>query len=398
MNVSLTKKLGLCSGCGACTVVCPFNVIKLVRTAELNAPQIEEAACSDCQLCLTTCPGYDNYQRFPFETGDDIDESKQIIRKAFICHATDSTIRSESSSGGYVTALLMALLEENKISGVITLKPDVADPFEYSGAVIKDTDQLKCVQGSIYYPVSVCEGLSEVMKLEGQFAFVGKPCEVHAARLLSNNVKALNNKIYLYISIFCHHTPTRENNRAMIRGLNISPENIVKIKYRGRGWPGYFQVFGKNSKRIFCSSYRMIWDNYLSSGNPLPCKMCYDPYGQYADISVGDAWGFHDETGLGLSAVILRTDRGENFHSIVQQFNHLNCSETTLQQIFIGQPSLQTKKANKNLMIKAYELHRKASLREILDFLLGRSPVLMDKIKAMYLLFKISSSSFFFTK
>ena len=273
-----------------------------------------------CRMCLSICPGYDNYQRILTKNRDNSDEHDLAIKKAYICHATDSTIRSESSSGGYVTALLTALLETKKISGVITLRPDATELFEYTGGLIKEVKQLKRAQGSVYHPVSTCEGLREVIGLEGQFAFVGKPCEVHAARLLISKKKGLQGKVPLLISVFCHHTPTRTSNRTMLRALKLSPDNMAVIKYRGRGWPGYFQVLGSNGECLFSSPYREIWDNYLSSGAPLPCQMCYDPYGQYADISVGDAWGFNDATGLGLSAVLLRTRNGEYYHNLIQNW------------------------------------------------------------------------------
>ena len=385
MNISFTNKIGLCSGCGACTVICPHDALKMRRTSGINHPQISKTKCVDCQICLTVCPGYDNYLNNKDLNGDNR-LSDSSFPKALIVHANDITIRTESSSGGYVTALLIALLENKMISGVITLEPDANDSFEYFGGLIQSVEKLKLTQGSIYHPVSVCEGINEIIDLEGQFAFVGKPCEVHAARLLSNKMKAIRDKIPLFISIFCHHTPTRAKNKDIIKSLKLSPNSIDMIKYRGHGWPGKYQVLGKNGECLFSSPYREIWDKYLSTNIPFPCQLCYDPYGEYADINVGDAWGFNDPTQLGISAVFLRTKEGEKFHNIVQQLGYLTCSKTTPQHVFLGQPSLQSKKDNESIVRAAYRLHCDSNTLEILQFLLKGRNNLRIKIKIMPLL------------
>lgn len=46
-----------CSGCGACTTICPKNCIQLVENEfkEFH-PQIEENECLNCGKCLSVCP------------------------------------------------------------------------------------------------------------------------------------------------------------------------------------------------------------------------------------------------------------------------------------------------------------------------------------------------------
>lgn len=394
MNILFITKKNLCSGCGACTVICPIDALKMIKTSTINIPGVFEKKCVNCGKCLKICPGYDNYLRDNNNNNNfnSNNAENSSVQKSFICHAKDPIIRNESSSGGYVTTLLTELLKNEKLSGIVTLKPGPDTPYEYSGGLIKDIAQLMRVQGSIYYPVSVCEGIKEIINLDGQFAFVGKPCDVHAVRLLSDNVKGLRDKLPLLISIFCSGTPTRANNQAMISVLKLPSEDIERIKYRGLGWPGKFQVFGKNGRLLFSSSYREIWDSYLSQQIPIPCKLCCDPYGKYADISVGDAWGFNDATELGLSAVFLRTKNGENFHTFIEQRGDLICSETTPQQVFLGQPSLQAKIADESIVKEIFRLNCEWNLKKIFIFLLNGRTSFKIKLKTICRLYKIYRS------
>lgn len=42
----------VCVGCGACTMTCPVEAIKLVN----GTAQVDPAKCISCGACVATCP------------------------------------------------------------------------------------------------------------------------------------------------------------------------------------------------------------------------------------------------------------------------------------------------------------------------------------------------------
>lgn len=46
----------LCSECGICVAVCPFDVIKLEKSDEDLVAVIGDLKCKRCDLCVTACP------------------------------------------------------------------------------------------------------------------------------------------------------------------------------------------------------------------------------------------------------------------------------------------------------------------------------------------------------
>ncbi len=46
----------LCSGCGMCVAVCPFDGTRLERSDEGLVAVIDGLNCKRCDLCMTACP------------------------------------------------------------------------------------------------------------------------------------------------------------------------------------------------------------------------------------------------------------------------------------------------------------------------------------------------------
>ena len=46
----------LCSGCGVCVAVCPFDATRLDKSDEDLVAVIDDVKCKRCGLCVTACP------------------------------------------------------------------------------------------------------------------------------------------------------------------------------------------------------------------------------------------------------------------------------------------------------------------------------------------------------
>lgn len=116
----------ICCGCGTCTVVCPNGAIRFKYGERFNFPIIDEEKCFVCKRCLDVCPS--KYILF-----DKISEKSKLIdtshRLSFLAYSKKEKIRLNGASGGFVTGLLIHLLENKMIDGCIVTRCEGSNPF-----------------------------------------------------------------------------------------------------------------------------------------------------------------------------------------------------------------------------------------------------------------------------
>lgn len=335
-NVAFVVQKNLCCGCGACSLVCKEKCIKIFETPRLNEVIINESICTKCRLCLWVCTGYELYQNLINTQYDkNLPSDPGIIRSSFVAFAKDIDIRRRSASGGFVSGLALSLLGSDEIAAVSCIKEDPDRPLESIAFAARTTDDVKASMGSRYIPVSACLGIKELLSENKSFMFVGKPCEVSAIAKLKINLPSLRNRELITLSIFCHNTPYRGSLRELFKNYNLPTEGVMKIRFRGDGWPGTFVIEYENGKK-FTLPYKEAWGKNLSKLEyvPVRCLLCNDPLGRDADISVGDPWGkeFAGERD-GFSAVVLRTKLAEQIMDKVFSQGNLGKKEVTKEDI-----------------------------------------------------------------
>src|SRR5207245_2175315 len=106
----------------------------------------------------------------------------------------------------------------------------------------------------------------------------------------------LDRKLGLVLTFFCAGTPSTQGTLDLLKSLEVAPNEIDTVRYRGEGWPGRFKVLYSNRTKEKSFSYGESWGR-LASYRPLRCHLCPDGLGQVADISCGDAWEEFDNRG-----------------------------------------------------------------------------------------------------
>ena len=257
--------------------------------------------------------------------------------------ASDAAVRRAGSSGGVLTALLHHMLTGpgKKVSCVVA---DTEVPSRSVPVLLTDPRELMRVSGSRYAPVGACETLAE---RDLPDAFVGKPCEVSAARRLFDLWGVARPPLLL--SFFCAGTPSQRGTEAALAELDVEPEAIESLRYRGDGCPGKFSVRTRDGE-VRTMSYDESWGKYVGPTIQRRCKICVDGMGEDADISVGDYWetdarGFplFDERD-GTSVVIARTEKGADFLASASAQNSIRLRDGSLAHVRKIQP-LQVERA-----------------------------------------------------
>ncbi|MCK5633036.1 Coenzyme F420 hydrogenase/dehydrogenase, beta subunit C-terminal domain [bacterium] len=300
---------------------------------------------------------------------------KKLIGDYLNCYtgySLDPKIRYYSSSGGLVTSVLKFMLEEGLVDGVLVVRMKKKDPFKAESFIARSSEEIVSAQGSKYCPVDMSNGLKEIIssKPGSKFAIVGLPCQIKAFR----RNQEIQQKIVLYLGLFCNHTPSAYATQVFLKNNKIKPGEVLKISYRGEGWPGCVEIIKKNGKKILIpttNSWPIIGSDFFT---PKRCFLCDDHVSEFADISFGDAWltKFKDDK-KGRSIIIARTHMGEKIikdaeNKLIIKLSPVSGEKTILSQLV----PIYLKK--KNLQARSFlfgERKKNDSRVDLLDFVLA---------------------------
>lgn len=305
----------MCMGCGACYSACDRGAVRLVDLADEGIrPVFDHDLCRDCAGCLDVCPGWQVdsgliAEKDPRST--EFDHEYGPALELWEGYAADPEVRRKASSGGLLTALALYCLEHEGMSSVLHTGMDPEAPYRNRTFQSRSRDELLTRCGSRYAPASPCDGLRAIEDDRGSYVFVGKPCDVAAARMYSSRGAGVGGGLGLLLSFCCAGTPSTRGTVDLIRSLGRDEKAVSGVGYRGDGWPGGFTVTDPDhSDRAFLE-YWKAWAS-LTKYVPLRCRLCPDGLGRLSDITVGDAWHAYAEGSgdAGRSIAIVRTERG----------------------------------------------------------------------------------------
>ncbi len=313
-NVQDVVSWRLCLGCGACISACPEGALTLIDVEEDGLrPKVSPGKCAGCGECIRVCPGVGI--ETSHSDGQPIRELHAAwgpVLEVWEGCAGDPEIRFHGSSGGIATALSLFCLERRQMAGVLHIGPDSGNPLANTAVVSRNRAELMVRTGSRYAPAAPCTGLASLTAGGRPYVFVGKPCDAAAVRKWQAVNEESRGRIGVVISIFCAGTPSTRGTKRILEKLSVRPDEVMDIRYRGRGWPGRTAVRTNGTSQGERSmSYEESWGDILSKHTQFRCRLCPDSTGQPADISCGDPWYRSVEPDdPGRSLVLVRTDVG----------------------------------------------------------------------------------------
>lgn len=350
--------------------------MQAIRLNDRMFPELIPDACTDCGLCHRTCPGsrvdYQTLTELTFGEVPDIDTFDGHVAETFVGYCTDESIRQGGAGGGIVTALCWDLLKHGDVDGCIVArmrkdKPWLGEPF-----IARTYEDLVESQGSKYMIIPTNAIFQEVRELPGRYAYVALPCQVHGFRMLVQEDAVLREKIPYVLGLFCGGSlePTMVTELLEARGIDV--EDIADFKFRGGEWPGRMQaVMNDGSVRdLHYSNYKDGAYNYFTSlYMPKRCQTCLDGSGQFADISISDAWT-RDEKGNyrfeSHSRMLARTQVGVDIlHRAVERGTIVGHDVTQDQDYTTHK--IQTKRKGTNAPLRAARWLRKGAAAPVYD-------------------------------
>jgi coenzyme F420 hydrogenase subunit beta len=289
---------GLCSGCGACTAVCPGDGLYFPRGKGAESP-VSTGTCRDdldgvpCGVCYEVCP------RASGKAGELLGE----FTAALAARASYETPRRQS--GGAVTAILASALDEGLIDGVVTVTED-RFTLEPRSAVITSSGALVHEAGSRYsWWVPLLASLKEavVRRKLRRIAVVGVPCAVQAVRRMMESdhqlARPYGKSVRLLVGLFCTETFDYRILMGKILGEKhgVEPWQVKRLNVAGKL---EVTVEGRDTIAIPLKE--------LQAAVRPGCRSCTDFTAVEADLSAGAVGAPRGSTTL-----LVRTPVGKTF-------------------------------------------------------------------------------------
>ncbi|MFC1483381.1 coenzyme F420 hydrogenase/dehydrogenase beta subunit N-terminal domain-containing protein [Candidatus Margulisiibacteriota bacterium] len=100
----------------------------------------------------------------------------------FAVETNDKKIHKIAQSGGFVSTMLIYLLDRKIIDGTVVTRWRKDDPFLPETYIARNKKEVLEAVGSKYIPVPTNVIIKNLLKEKGKFAFVGTSCQIHGMR------------------------------------------------------------------------------------------------------------------------------------------------------------------------------------------------------------------------
>lgn len=335
----------LCHRCGSCIGICPTDVLKPDQD---EFPAVANlSACTDCDLCVKVCPGTEfdapSFTKEKFSQELPVKDMHGIFEAAYLSYATKNNVRAEiSTSGGFVTALLVSLLRQGKIDGAVVVASAEDELWKGRPILARTEEEIISAAKSKYAISPTNIVLSEIRKTPGRYALVGLPCQIHGFLKAARLDRKLSERVVLTIGLFCHAAIEHDPMRYIWDNLGVARKDIVRFISRVGKHPGtpHVELTDGSLRPVYFPDKTGYRPNSMEMLNilyrlytPARCLSCYDSTAEYADIAVGDPWmpkpgpeiNFQD----GYSFVLARTRSGIDMINLASRNGDLHNIEIT---------------------------------------------------------------------
>lgn len=307
-----------CSGCTACSQVCPKQCISMQADSEgFVYPVVDEAVCIECGRCKDVCPVLHH-------------ANGKIPKKVLAEKNRNEEIRSTSSSGGVFYELSRQFIQNGGVVYGCALDKDMVARH----ICVEDIENLDKLKSSKYVQSDMGDTMYEIKKrlVSGQkVLFSGTPCQTAGL----HNYLGKDYKELLVVDVLCHGVPSPKLFADYLEylGRQYDGGKPVSVNFRNkqRGWKRlYMEVCFDNGKRHYVySGYDRYEGMFLNNLSLRPsCYECkFTKSERYGDITLGDFWGIGKkypqwDDDKGISVVMLNTNKGiAAFEKISDLFN-----------------------------------------------------------------------------
>jgi coenzyme F420 hydrogenase subunit beta len=302
---------GLCTGCAACVMACPRDVLGYDHATTYQPFNVEPTTPSDscvfgekgCDICTRACPRFRDWEvaadEALFGRARQPDEPIGVYRNLLLTRARDPEVHGAGQDGGLVSALLIWGLETGAIDGALVSDHSTERTLDAVPGLVTDREGVLRTAGSRYTysanPLAMKEAEARRLK---QLALVGMSCQASInGTVRARGLNKYANRIVLTIGLLCSKTFTYEGMyEGKLAGEEGVPlDSISKVNIKGK----FIVWHGPNQTRLDLP----LKDCHVHTRPG--CTQCPDFAAEHADISTGGLG-----QGDGWTLTVVRTQRG----------------------------------------------------------------------------------------
>jgi coenzyme F420 hydrogenase subunit beta len=303
---------GLCTGCAACIVACPHDVLGYDTSNGAYRPyHLEEelgpGGCTHgvkgCTSCTRACPRFRSWEKeadtqlFGRERLNE--ELSGMARSVLLARATDPLLAEAGQDGGVVSAVLIWCLEHDRIDAALVsrLEGDGSGWRAVPG-VARNREEVIAAAGSRYTYSANTLGYAEAVAGGAErIALVGMGCQASAPVVMrARKAGKVGRRLALSIGLMCSKTFNDSIFEEFFEArYGLSRANIAKINIKG-----VFQIWCRDG------SYHEVPLKEGHGWTREGCLSCPDFAAEHADISAGGIGELKDWT-----LTVVRSELGE---------------------------------------------------------------------------------------
>jgi coenzyme F420 hydrogenase subunit beta len=302
---------GLCTGCAACIVACPYDVLGYDDSAGRYRPFHVEADggaedCTHgergCTLCTRACARFREWETeidtFLFGRERLDEEVFGVSQEVVLARAADPLVNETGQDGGLVSAILIHALENDVIDAALVsyLEGD-GTSWKAIPGVATTREQVLAAAGSRYtYSANPLAYAAAIAGGAERIALVGMSCQASAPPVMAaRRAGKVARRFVLTIGLLCSKTFDDAIFPELFEArYGLRREDILKMNIKG-----VFQVWMRDG------SYHEVPLKEAHAWTREGCKACPDFAAEHADISTGGIGAFGDWT-----ITVVRTDKG----------------------------------------------------------------------------------------
>jgi coenzyme F420 hydrogenase subunit beta len=304
---------GLCTGCAACVVVCPHDVLGYDDADGIYRPfhVLEDGGTANCThgetgctLCTRACPRFRTWEEeadvLRFGRTRDAEEISGVAEDVLLVRATDPELLDRGQDGGLVSTILCWALEHDVIDAALVsyLEGDGRSWKAVPGVATTRADVLRSSGSRYTYSANTLAYTEAVAGGAERIALVGMGCQASAPAVMKSRKTGKSARRFtLSIGLLCSKT----FDDAIFPDLfeaeyGLERSEIVKMNIKG-----VIQLWMRDG------AYHEVPLKEAHAFTRTGCLHCPDFSAEHADISTGGIGAFADYT-----LTLVRTETGRD--------------------------------------------------------------------------------------
>ena len=303
---------GLCTGCAACIVACPHDVLGYNTAGGAYKPfhledELGPGGCTHglkgCTSCTRACPRFRGWER---EADSQLfgrtrlpEEQSGMARSIVLARASDPALADAGQDGGVVSAILVWCLEHDRIDAALVSRLE-GDGFGWRAVpgVARTREEVLAAAGSRYtYSANTLAYADAVAGGAERLALVGMGCQASAPVVMrSRKAGKVGRRLSLSIGLMCSKTFNDSIFEEFFEArYGLARADIAKINIKG-----VFQIWCRDG------SYHEVPLKEGHAWTREGCTSCPDFAAEHADISTGGIGELKDWT-----LTVVRSELGQ---------------------------------------------------------------------------------------